>query len=159
MRLKVVKAIKKKSKNQRVHRYLMMKLKTAKRSLKRRLKSCVNKAVSIHLPFKCVQIFVSFYVVNWKKFHDIVVFIILDGLNSSSEDNLLGTSVKQEPLSDDECHSEDGYAYDGDNDPFDEEDTFVHSNIFIPLFVFWFIHWATELLTMFKCFRWLWWQW
>lgn len=37
--------------------------------------------------------------------------------------------MKQEPLSDDECHSEDGYAYDGDNDPFDEEDTFVHSNI------------------------------
>lgn len=47
----------------------------------------------------------------------------LDGLNSSAEDNLLGTNVKQEPISDDECHSEDGYGYDA----FDEEDAFVHS--------------------------------
>lgn len=56
-----------------------------------------------------------------------IIIIILDGLNTSAEDNLHGTSVKQEPISDDECHSEDGYAFDGDNDPFDEEDNFVPS--------------------------------
>lgn len=55
------------------------------------------------------------------------VHFILDGLNSAADNNLFGTNVKQEPISDDECHSEDGFAYDGDQDHFDEEDTFVHS--------------------------------
>lgn len=56
-------------------------------------------------------------------------FTHIDGLNSTAADNLLGTNVKQEPLSDDECNSEDGYGYDGNHDEFDEEDTFNHSTI------------------------------
>lgn len=52
-----------------------------------------------------------------------------DGLDSSTENdsNPIGTNVKQEPVSDDDCPSEEGYGFDGDNDPFDEDDTFVHS--------------------------------
>lgn len=53
-----------------------------------------------------------------------------DGLNASAEDSLLGTNVKQEPLSDDECHSEDGYGFDGENDAFEEDDNFIHSKNF-----------------------------
>lgn len=56
-----------------------------------------------------------------------MLFLISDGLNSST-DNLFGTNVKQEPPSDDEIHSDDGYGYDG-LDPFDEDDTFVHSKL------------------------------
>lgn len=55
-------------------------------------------------------------------------FFLTDGLNFPSDDHLLGTSVKQEPLSDDDGHSEVGYVFDRENDTFDEEDTFINSN-------------------------------
>lgn len=50
----------------------------------------------------------------------------LDGLNAPSED-LFGTNVKQEPPSDDEYQSDDGFGYDGFQDPFDEEDGYGQS--------------------------------
>lgn len=63
-------------------------------------------------------------------------FCFSDGFNASADNNLFGTNVKQEPVSDDEGHSEDGYGYDGDNDPFYEEDTFVHSKyIFVLILI------------------------
>lgn len=59
-----------------------------------------------------------------------VDFTHVDGLNSTTQDNsVMGTNVKQEPLSDDECNSEDGYGYDGNHDEFDEEDAFNQSTI------------------------------
>lgn len=121
----MLKVRRKRLKNQAVHRYSMMRSKTARHLSRRRLKNCVNKAVSF--------IYYSFILPESKNLRFFYVetrfVFFLDGLNAASADNLLGTNVKQEPLSDDECHSEDGYVYDGDNDPFDEEDTFVHSNI------------------------------
>lgn len=52
----------------------------------------------------------------------------LVGLDSSTEENSVsGPNVKQEPVSEDECPSEEGFGFDVDNDPFDEDDTFVHS--------------------------------
>lgn len=58
----------------------------------------------------------------------IFVLSLSDGLNSSAESNVLG-SVKQEPLSDDECQSEDGdnEHFDGDHDEFYDEENFVNS--------------------------------
>lgn len=41
----------------------------------------------------------------------------------------MGTNVKQEPLSDDECASEDGYGEYSYNENFDEED-YLHSKKF-----------------------------
>lgn len=49
MRLKVLMAIKKRLKNRLVHHYSMMRSKIAKHRLRRRLKNCVNKAVSVEI--------------------------------------------------------------------------------------------------------------
>lgn len=53
--------------------------------------------------------------------------IYLVGIDASTVDDNNLPSVKQEPVSDDDCPSEEGYGFDGENDPFDEDDTFVHS--------------------------------
>lgn len=56
-------------------------------------------------------------------------YFTLVGLDSSTtDDNNSLPNVKQEPVSDDDCPSDpEGFGFDGENDPFDEDDTFVHS--------------------------------
>lgn len=59
-----------------------------------------------------------------------------DGLNAPNASNTVNTNVKQEPVSDDECHSEDAYQFEGDHDPDEEEDAFAPSECKLIFVVF-----------------------
>lgn len=95
---------------------------------RRKPKSYENKAVSILFNFKT-----DFKKKGKKRKSDnnncVYCCVISVGLGSSSDGNLIGTNVKQEPVSDDEVHSEEGFPYDGEND---DEENFVHSKFIVP---------------------------